>query len=126
MSTWKQLQWLYLLNATVLITHQVDAAYWHEWQLFGIPGGIQLFLLFTLVTVIVILLGQQTIGRQQRKGIFFSWLLIASGLVAFVAHSYFLLQGDEAFTLPFSLALLVATLLLSLAQGIVTLRVRRE
>ncbi|MGJ3245530.1 MAG: DUF6713 family protein [Elainellaceae cyanobacterium] len=24
------LSWLYLVNATVLITHQIDAAYWHE------------------------------------------------------------------------------------------------
>lgn len=26
--------WLYLANATVLITHEIDSAYWHEWELF--------------------------------------------------------------------------------------------
>ena len=36
---------LFLLNATVLITHQIDAAFWHEWELFHIPGGNQVNLL---------------------------------------------------------------------------------
>lgn len=30
------LQWLYLLNAAALITHEIDSAYWREWELFGI------------------------------------------------------------------------------------------
>jgi hypothetical protein len=36
--------WAYLTNATLLCVHEIDSAYWHEWSLFGIPGGIQLFL----------------------------------------------------------------------------------
>ncbi len=30
---------LCLLNVTVLLVHQIDAAYWHEWELFRIPGA---------------------------------------------------------------------------------------
>lgn len=37
------LPWLYLLNAALLITHEIDSAYWHELEPFGIRGGIQLF-----------------------------------------------------------------------------------
>lgn len=33
------LHWIYLLNASVLITHEIDSANWHEWEIFGIPGG---------------------------------------------------------------------------------------
>ncbi|MEW5942740.1 MAG: DUF6713 family protein [Pseudomonadota bacterium] len=25
--------WLYLPSAAVLITHEIDSAYWHEWEL---------------------------------------------------------------------------------------------
>ena len=46
------LLWLYLLNAAVLITHEIDSAYWHEWDLFGIPGGIQFFLVLKRSMVI--------------------------------------------------------------------------
>jgi hypothetical protein len=33
-----------VLNLTLLITHQIDAAYWHEWEMFALPGGIGILL----------------------------------------------------------------------------------
>lgn len=110
-------EWLYLLNATVLLTHQVDAAYWHEWELFGLPGGVQLFLLLNLPIVALVLYGQRALALQRPSGAVISWLLVASGLLAAGLHSLFLLGGDSGFSLPVSLGLLIATLVLSLAQG---------
>lgn len=110
---------LYLVNAAILITHQIDAAYWHEWDLFGMPGGIQLNLLLNVLLVMLVLFGQQCLTQGHPSGIVFSWLLVAGGVIAAVIHSYFLLQGDDAFRLPVSLGLLATTFLLSLAQAIV-------
>jgi hypothetical protein len=31
--------WACLSNATLLCVHEIAPAYWHEWTLFGIPGG---------------------------------------------------------------------------------------
>jgi len=45
-------------------------------------------------------------------------LLVVGGMIAVSIHSYFLLQGDDAFRLPISLGLLSATFLISLAQAI--------
>src|SRR5512135_3499934 len=106
---------LYLLNAAVLITHEIDSAYWHEWELFNIPGGIQGFLVVNLLLVIVLLYGFQALVMGRSSGIIFSWLLVAGGLLAVVIHTYFILKGSEAFSLPASLVLLLATLVLSLA-----------
>lgn len=110
------LRWLYLANATVLITHQIDAAYWHEWTLFGLPGGNQLNLLLNIPIVLLVLLGLQALVAG-RKG----WqsgyrLLAAAGFFAVGIHGYFLLNGSAAFCQPASLALLLATALLSSAQ----------
>jgi hypothetical protein len=116
---------LYLLNAAVLITHEIDSAYWHEWELFGIPGGIQVFLGLNLLMVIVIFYGHQALVLNRAAGFAFSWILVAGGLFAVVIHTYFLLQGDGAFRLPVSLALLVATFVLSLAQATILLKARR-
>jgi len=121
MATKTILSWLYLINAAILITHQIDAAYWHEWDLFGMPGGIQLNLLLNIPLIMLILFGQQCLTQDRTAGIVFSWLLVAGGVIAVSIHSYFLLQGDEAFRLPVSLGLLAATFLLSLAQAIVLL-----
>jgi len=34
------LLWLYLANAVLLINHEIDSAYWKEWELFKLPGGM--------------------------------------------------------------------------------------
>lgn len=111
------LLWLYLLNAAVLITHEIDSAFWHEWELFGILGGIQVFLVLNLLLAMVILYGHQALALGRDSGFMLSWVLAAGGLFAAIIHSYFLLQGSEAFMAPTSIALLVATFVLSLAQA---------
>jgi hypothetical protein len=118
------LSWLYLVNATVLITHQIDSAYWHEWDLFRMPGGIQLNLLLNIPLIMLVLFGQQCLTQGRVAGIVFSWLLVAGGIMAASIHSYFLLQGDDAFRLPVSIGVLATTSLLSLAQAIALFMLR--
>lgn len=117
---------LYLLNAAVLITHEIDSAYWHEWELFGIPGGIQVFLVLNLILVIVILSGHQALALGRASGFVLSWVLVGGGFFAAIIHTYFLLQGGEAFRLPASLALLVATFVLSLVQAAALIKARKS
>ncbi len=112
------LETLFFANAIVLLAHQIDAAFWHEWVLFGLPGGIQFFLLLNLPIIALVLYGQRCLALGRPSGKAFSWALAASGLFAAVFHGFHLLRGDEAFRLPFSLALLVATFVLSLAQAL--------
>jgi hypothetical protein len=115
---------LYLLNSAFLITHEIDSAYWHEWELFGLPGGIQIFLVLNLLLVLVILYGFQALLRDQAPGWVLSWTLAAGGLFAAGIHTYFLLQGSPAFRLPVSIALLVAVFFLSVWQAAVLFRSR--
>lgn len=114
--------WLYLANACVLITHEIDSAYWLEWKLFGLPGGIQTFLVLNLILVFVVLLGLKQVVTWQRGAKGFSLLLAGAGLFAFSIHSFFIYKGHPEFQLPVSMGLLVASLALSLAQIAVLLR----
>lgn len=41
------LLWLYLTNAVLLINHEIDSAYWKEWDLFRFPGGLRVFYCYT-------------------------------------------------------------------------------
>ena len=115
--TIQRYEWLYLANATVLLAHQIDAAYWHEWELFGMPGGIQLNVLLNLPIILLILWGLRALAIRRTAGFVVAWLLVAAGLFAACIHSFFLLRGDESFTLPVSLALLIATSILSPLQA---------
>src|SRR5512146_2873166 len=47
----RRLEALYASAFLLLIVHEIDSAYWHEWNLFGIPGGIQAFLLANVLLV---------------------------------------------------------------------------
>ena len=113
---------LYLANASVLLTHQIDAAYWHEWELFGVPGGAPFFVLTNVPMVLVVVWGAYALALNRTAGIVMSWALVATGFIAFGLHSFFLARGHPEFDAPVSLALLGATLVISVAQGAVLAR----
>jgi hypothetical protein len=73
---------LYLVNSALLFTHEVDSGYWQEWQLFDLPGGIQMFLVMNFVLVIIGLLGFKYVVLQRRAGVWFSLVQAASGVFA--------------------------------------------
>jgi hypothetical protein len=117
MTRYRLLEILYSANAVVLLAHQIDAAYWKEWTLFGLPGGIQLFVILNLPIIALVLHGQRSLALRQSSGRVIAWMLVAAGLFAVGFHGFHLLRGDEAFRLPISLALLAATFVLSLLQA---------
>ena len=113
---------LYLLNCALLFSHEIDSAFWKEWDLFGIPGGIQVFLFLNFLLLLVALFGFRQVLLGTRGGQWFSLLLGAAGVFAFSVHSYFILAGRPEFTLPASLVLLGLTLIVSLVQLLSTLK----
>ncbi len=117
---------LFVLNLALLATHEIDSAYWHEWALFGLPGGIQLFLVLNLALLVLFLVGLVTVVRGCRSGVWFSLGLAATGVVAFVLHAVFLLWGHPEFRLPTSLALLLLILPVSVAQAWYSASIIRE
>jgi hypothetical protein len=113
---WDALFWLYLVNATLLTVHEIDSAYWQEWKLFRLPGGASGFLLLHVPMVFVLFYGVVWIVRQSYAGIVLSLILAFCGIFAFSIHMFFIRTGHPEFRAPVSVAILVATLLVSLAQ----------
>jgi len=111
-----QLEWLYLINATLLICHEIDSAYWHEWSLFHLPGGIQVFVLLHLLLLPMVLYGYREVCGNTARVRPASLLLAGVGVMAAMLHGAFILMGDPAFTLPLSQTVLGAILLVSLLQ----------
>ncbi len=116
---------LYLINLALLITHEIDSAYWQEWDLFGLPGGIQLFLVLNLLLLGAGLWGLRQVlldGKGRRA---FSLVLAGAGLFAVAIHTYFIVTGHQEFTLPISLGILAIILVTSLVQGLLVLEEAR-
>ncbi|MCM8794188.1 MAG: hypothetical protein NC819_00055 [Candidatus Omnitrophica bacterium] len=108
---------LYLTNAIFLILHEVDAAYWQEWRLFGLPGGVDGFLLFHVPLLFIILRGLIEVSRGSSVGSLVSFFLSGCGLVAVVIHVFFLAKGGTEFSTPISLAILAGIGITSLIQA---------
>ena len=113
--------WLYLVNAVLLINHEIDSAYWKEWELFRLPGGIGGFLLLHFPLLFLILYGLVLLDRGTAAGLALSLVLSLGGLFAYSIHTYFIRKGREEFKTPVSQIILVATLIVSLVQGAVTI-----
>jgi hypothetical protein len=90
---WDAVLWIYLINATLLITHEIDSAYWREWEMFRLPGGVTAFLVIHLPLVLIVLVGLVLVVRQQYVGLLFSLALSLAGLAAFVIHMGFISKG---------------------------------
>jgi len=115
--------WLYLANSVLLINHEIDSAYWKEWELFKLPGGIAVFLLLHFPLLLFILWGLILISRQSPSGNIFSLILSLGGIFAFAIHTYFLRKGRKEFNQSISKCILLAILLVSMIQLAVTLYV---
>ena len=115
------LLWLYLTNAVLLIIHEIDSAYWKEWELFRLPGGITGFLLLHFPLIFIVLYGLVLIVTHSFWGFIFSFVLCFGGFFAFIIHMYFLRKGREEFNKPISKMILVLIFLVSIVQMIVTL-----
>jgi chromate transport protein ChrA len=113
---WELLFWVYVVNAVFLINHEVDSAYWKEWNLMGLPGGITLFLLIHFPLFFLIIYGAVLLDRGASSGLIYSLVLGLVGIIAFSLHTYFIKKGRDEFKTPMSQFILISTLIISVAQ----------
>ncbi|KAF0108738.1 MAG: hypothetical protein FD146_624 [Anaerolineaceae bacterium] len=113
--------WLYIVNLTLLILHEMDSAYWKEWNLFRLPGGVGGFLLIHLPLWILALWGAAQVWEGSLAGLILSLVVAVAGLAAFLIHAYFLRKGRPEFNTPVSKGILWALLALSVPQLILTI-----
>ena len=101
--------WLYLVNSVLLINHEIDSAYWKEWDLFWLPGGITGFLIIHFPLLFFILYGLVQVSQRSFTGLIFSLIVCVGGIFAFGIHLFFIKKGREAFNTAISLFILYLT-----------------
>ncbi len=112
-----KLESLYLSTVTLLIAHQIDSGYWQEWNLFGLSGGIQSFVLSNVPLVLVFLYGLIRLVKAPQVGARFGLALALVGTAAFFIHAWFLIQGRPEFRVPASVAVLSVGFVTSIGLG---------
>lgn len=122
---------LYLTTISLLLAHQIDSAYWHEWKLFGLPGGIQTFVSTNILLIVPFLYGLLRAQTSPRTAAKYGIALSIIGIGAFAIHAWFLILVHQDFRLPVSIAILTGALITSIGLGwqcitIVTIRTRTK
>lgn len=116
--------WIYVVNATLLINHEIDSAYWQEWKLLNPDdrNGINGFLLLHFPMILFVLLGLVMVYKQSPTGYIMSLILAAGGIFAFVFHYYHLRKGRPEFNTVLSKSIIIATFIVSVFQLVLTLK----
>ncbi|MFH0926658.1 MAG: DUF6713 family protein [bacterium] len=115
------LAWVYFVNFVFLANHEIDAAFWKEWDLFRLPGGLNGYLLFNFLVTPLFAYGLILVFWQTTGGVIFSLIMSFTGIFTFGIHTYFIKKGRDEFNVPMSLFILRGILIVSLIQGLVAI-----
>lgn len=121
-----RLQACFLANATTLCIHQIDAAYWHEWELFHIPGGNQFNLLLNVPIVASVFWAFWHVVSESRYWRLAHKYLVFLGFLTVSLHSICFALGYQQFVQSASIGLLVCIGLLSVLQLVLLLRIEEK
>jgi hypothetical protein len=113
--------WVYLVDIVLLILHEMDSAYWKEWELFHLPGGLTGFLLIHFPLYCLGLYGLVLLSKGTSNSLIYSLVISLAGMAAFAIHTWFLRKGQPEFNVPVSKIILWGTLVVSLIQAVLTI-----
>lgn len=115
-----------ILDIALVFAHQGDAAYWHEWEMFGLPGGIQLFNLFNVLVFTLVLALFIPVVQRRPAGFRCSMAIAALCASVLPIHAGFALAGFDQFHLPVSMLLIGGSFVAAMAHAAMTWRARAE
>jgi hypothetical protein len=115
---WTLVLWLYVTTAALLVVHEIDSAYWREWELFHLPGGSGGFVMLHVPMMVVVLYGAVAVGREQVAGEVIALVVAVGALAAAGIHARFLRAGHPQFRSAVSLLILAAGAVAGLALAV--------
>jgi hypothetical protein len=121
----RRVLFLYVWTLALGTVHVVDSAYWHEWEVLGLPGGIQLFLVESLILAVPFLYGLAKLARGTRSGPVYGIVLSLVGIAGFGIHAFLLLRGGTEFRNTASLATIFLMFVFSVGLLLGSIRLQR-
>lgn len=76
----------YILNATILLLHEIESAYEKEWDILKLPGKITGFLLMHIPILFLLFWGLIEIYQQTTTGMVIGIIAGFGGLIPFIVH----------------------------------------
>ena len=92
---------VYIINATLLLLHEIESAYEKEWELFKLPGQIAGFLLVHIPIILILFYGLIEIEKTSRIGLILGTIIGIGGVIPAIVHKIILKRPNQ-FNLPIS------------------------
>jgi hypothetical protein len=97
----KSLTLFYILNAILLILHEIESGYEKEWEILKLPGKITGFLLLHVPILFVLFYGLLEIDRMSNIGFIIGTITGLGGVIPFLIHKK-IVKREENFNLLIS------------------------
>ncbi|MGQ9665199.1 MAG: DUF6713 family protein [bacterium] len=110
----------YILNATLILLHEIESAYEKEWELFRLPGKITGFVIFHIPIILLLFYGLLEIERQTIIGFLMGLATGTGGLMPFIVHKI-VIKREEKFNRLISNVLIYSNFITGVALIILSL-----
>ena len=110
---------VYLINATLLLLHEIESAFAKEWEILKLPGKITGFLLLHIPIILILFWGAVELDRQSLSGFIIAIVAGAGGLIPFAVHKI-IVKKKGYFDLTISNFIIYLNILTGLATVILS------
>ena len=86
---------VYILNATLLLLHEIESAYEKEWEILKLPGRITGFLIMHMPIILLFFYGVIEIEKGSMTGLIIGVITGISGLLPFIVHKVIVKRADH-------------------------------
>jgi len=109
----------YILNAALLILHEIESGFEKEWEILKLPGKITGFILLHIPVILILFYGLLEIDRQTKTGLIIGIITGIGGIIPFLVHKIFV-NRKEHFNLLISNILIYLNILTGAATIILS------
>ena len=95
----------YIINATLLLLHEIESAYEREWEILKLPGKITGFLLMHIPIILIMFYRLLEIDKLSAPGMILGGILGLGGICPLLLHKI-LVRRKEKFNLLISNAII--------------------
>lgn len=110
----------YVLNAMLLLLHEIESAYEKEWEILKLPGKITGFLLMHIPIILFLFWGLIEIYEHTTTGMTVGIITGIGGLIPFVVHKL-LMKRNKCFNRMISNSVMILNIITGI--GTITLSV---
>ncbi len=105
----------FILNATLLLLHEIESSYEREWEILKLPRKISGFLILHIPIILILFYGVVEIEKQTQIGLVLGVISGIGGIIPFLVHRVIIRRKDR-----FNLLISSVLMYLNIIAGVIT------